>query len=82
MSILYFISAIKMKIWQTSLNSFVVVSVFFIITISHEFEVIRHIWISYHVTIFAIMLTFIMGRVTYQSICTKKMKDKTNQGES
>ena len=71
MAILYFLYALRMKVWQTSLNTFVVLAAFFIVTVSREFEICRDIWIDYHLTIVAVAMTFLMGRVVYQSVRKK-----------
>lgn len=75
MSVLYFIASLRMRVWNTSLNSFVVICVFFVITTSYEFDALKKIWGSCHITILAVMLTFIMARVTYQSISSKRKKN-------
>lgn len=67
MAILYFMYAVKLKIWNTSLNTFIVISTFFILTVSRELEICREVWVDYHLTIIAISMTFIMGRVVFQS---------------
>lgn len=74
MAIIYFIYAIRLKVWRTSLNTFVVLTAFFILTISREVEMLRDIWIDYHLIIIAIVMTFLMGRVVYQS-AHKKHKE-------
>ena len=71
MAILYFIYALRLKVWQTSLNTFVVILAFFLITVSREFEICKEIWIDYHLTIVAATKTFLMGRVVFQSVNKK-----------
>jgi len=72
MSILYFIFAVRMRMWNISINSFVVITSVFVIAVSYETKMFNCIWVNYHLTIIVLMLTFIMARVTYQSAFTKK----------
>lgn len=74
MAIVYFIYALRLQIWKTSLNTFVIMATFFILTISREVEMLKNIWVDYHLTIVAIAMTFLMGRVVYQS-AHKKYKE-------
>lgn len=74
MAILYFIAAVKMKVWKVSLNTFVVLTAVFVVTISREFDFAQHIWIDYHLGIIGFTMTFLMVRVVYQSI-NKKLVD-------
>lgn len=74
MAIIYFIYALRLKVWQTSINTFVVITTFFVVTISREVVVLKDIWIDYHLTIIAIAMTFLMGRVVYQSAKKKYQK--------
>ena len=71
-SILYFLFAVRMKMWSVSLNSFVVIATVFFIAVSHEIEWLQCVWVDYHLPIIAMMLTFIMSRVTWQSIKAKR----------
>jgi hypothetical protein len=71
-SILYFIFAVRMQMWKISINSFVVITSVFVIAVSYESGMFQCIWVNYHLTIIALMLTFIMARVTYQSAFSKK----------
>lgn len=68
MIILSFLYSIKMKIWHTSLNTFIVVSTMFVLTVSREVPFLRSIWADYHVTVIGLMLATIMSRVVYQSV--------------
>ena len=70
-SILYFIFALRMRMWKVSLNSFVVIATVFIIATTHEFKMFQGIWVNYHLPIIVIMMTFIMARVTWQSVNSK-----------
>jgi len=74
MGVLYFIAALRMKVWKTSLNTFIVISGFFLITISREIEFLRDIWATYHLSIVGLIMTALMLRVVYQSI-NKKLVD-------
>lgn len=74
MAIVYFIYALRLQIWKTSLNTFVVMATFFILTISREVEMLRDVWVDYHLTIIAMAMTFLMGRVVYQSAKKKYQK--------
>lgn len=70
-SILYFIAAVRMRVWRTSLNSFVVITASFVLLVSYECPYVRSHWMTYHLSIVAIVMTFIMVRVTYQSVNEK-----------
>ena len=70
-SILYFIFALRMKMWKISLNSFIVISTVFILSISSQISLFSNIWVNYHLTIIIAMLTFIIARTTWQSIQDK-----------
>lgn len=74
MAIMYFMYALRLKVWKTSLNTFVVIATFFVVTISREVPMLRDIWVDYHLTIIAMAMTFLMGRVVYQS-AHKKYKE-------
>ena len=74
MSILYFIFAVRMQMWRVSLNSFIVIATVFTIAISHEVVWLQYVWVDFHLPVIATMLTFIMMRVTWQSILTKRHK--------
>ncbi|MDO9304642.1 MAG: hypothetical protein Q7T77_04895 [Sulfuricurvum sp.] len=71
-SILYFLFALRMRMWRISINSFVVITSVFVIAVSYESGIFKCVWANYHLSIVALMLTFIMARVTYQSAFTKK----------
>lgn len=68
MSVLFFIFALRMRIWKTSLNTFIVFTVIFFISMSHEIEFLRAFWINYHLTVIATMMFVLMARVVYQSV--------------
>ena len=70
MAVLYFIFAVRMKIWQTSLNTFFVFCVAFVVAVSHQTESLRFIFDN-RVWIFDIALTVLFARVAYQQICKK-----------
>lgn len=72
MSILYFIFAVRMRMWNISLNSFVVITSIFLIAVSYETKLFECVWADYHLTIVILMMTFIMARVTWQSAFKKK----------
>lgn len=72
--ILSFIFALRMKIWRTSLNSFVFINGLFILTITREIDFFVEIWTKWHVSIVGLTLLFVMSRVAYQSFY-KKYKD-------
>lgn len=74
MAILYFITAVRMRVWRTSLNTFVVISTIFELCISYEIPIIQRAWQQYHLYVIAGMMTFLMARVTYQSICTHRRR--------
>jgi prepilin signal peptidase PulO-like enzyme (type II secretory pathway) len=74
MAVLYFLFALRFTIWRTSLNSFIVIAGFFIITVSYEFELFKRFWLDYHLVIVAIIMTMVMVRVVYQSIRRERMK--------
>ena len=76
MAILYFLFALRLKTWKTSLNTFIVISGFFIIVVSREIEWCLSIWIDYHMTIIGIIMTIIMARATYQSVYKKYLENK------
>lgn len=67
MAILYFIYAVRLRVWKTSLNTFIVLSAFFLITVSREIPICVEFWINYHLTVIAMTMTFLMGRVVFQS---------------
>lgn len=75
MAILYFMFAVRYKVWQTSLNTFVVFTGFFVITATHEIVQAKEHWINYHLTLVGFIMTFLMARVVYQRI-TKKNDEK------
>jgi hypothetical protein len=75
MAVLYLLFAIRMRVWRVSINTFIVILAFSIITLSREFEVLRNVWVNYHLSIIAIIMTVLITRVVYQ-IATKKKCDK------
>lgn len=72
--ILSFIFSLRMRAWKTSLNSFIFISGLFILTISREFNILKEIWVNYHVSVMGITLFLVMSRVSYQSF-SKKYKE-------
>jgi len=66
MAVLYFVFAVRMQVWQTSLNTFVVIAAIFFIVITREIAPLRTIWADYHFTIIALLMTFLMARVVWQ----------------
>ena len=66
MAVAYFIAAVRLKFWRTSVNTFIVLSAVFLVALLANFEFCLQYWIDIHLSIVAFTLTFIMGRVTYQ----------------
>lgn len=71
MAVAYFIAAVRMRFWRTSVNTFVVLGAVFFIAVLSNFEVCRFYWIDLHLSIVAFTLTFMMGRVIYQRYALK-----------
>ena len=71
MAVAYFIAAVRMKFWRTSMNTFVVLSAAFLIAILSNFEYYRLYWVDLHLSIVAFTLTFMMARVVYQRYVSK-----------
>lgn len=69
--VLSFLFSLRMRVWKTSLNSFIFICGLFVLTISREFEYLRNIWINYHVSVMGITLFIVMSRVSYQSFYKK-----------
>ena len=69
MAILYLMFAIRFKIWRVSLNTFLVLVTFAVIVISREVEFLHNIWIQYHLTIIAGLMTVMVVRVWAQRLC-------------
>jgi hypothetical protein len=76
MAIAYFIAAIKMKFWRTSLNTFVVFGAIFLVTVLSHFESLAPHWIEVHLSVVAFTMTFMMGRVVYQRCIDTLKKNK------
>ena len=74
--VLYFLMAIRFKVWKTSLNTFLVFAAVFIIVTTREIEFLRTIWVDYHLTLIAALLTFMMVRVVIQGAHKKKEECK------
>ena len=72
MGVLYFLMAIRFKVWKTSLNTFLVFATAFTIVATREIEFLRTIWVDYHLTLIATLLTFMMVRVVIQGAHKKK----------
>jgi hypothetical protein len=66
MAIAYFIAAIKLKFWKTSLNTFIVFGAVFFITILSNIDALNAHWVNIHLSIVAFTISFMMGRVVYQ----------------
>ena len=77
--ILSFLFSLRMKVWRTSLNSFIFISGLFILTISREFQYLREAWEDYHISVMGITLFLVMARVSYQSF-SKKYKEMLCSG--
>ena len=71
MAVAYFIAAVRMRFWQTSMNTFVVLSAVFLISFLANFEICRYYWIDIHLGIVAFTLSFMMARVIYQRYVSK-----------
>ena len=65
MAITFFLAAIRMKFWKTSVNTFVVLGAIFIIAVASLME-IPACWINAHLSVLALTMTFLMARVVYQ----------------
>ena len=74
--VLYFLMAIRFKVWKTSLNTFLVFATAFTIVVTREIEFLRTIWVDYHLTLIATLLTFMMVRVVIQGAHKKKEECK------
>lgn len=72
--VLSFIFSLRMRVWRTSVNSFVFISALFVLTISREFAFFQSFWVNYHTSVMGAALVFVMGRLSYQSF-RKKCKD-------
>ena len=70
--VLYFLMAVRLKVWKTSLNTFLVFATAFTIVATREIEFLRTIWVDYHLTLIAALLTFMMVRVVIQGAYKKK----------
>ena len=69
-SIMMVVFATKMKMWKTSLNSYVVIFTAAVVSASYQTPQMYLIF-EYRVWIFNAVLLFIFGRVSYQSITHK-----------
>lgn len=76
--VLSFLFALRMRVWRTSLSSFIFICGLFVLTISREFQYFKEIWTNYHVLIMGITLFLVMSRVTYQSFSKKYKEMKCN----
>ena len=74
--VLYFLMAIRFKVWKTSLNTFLVFATAFTIVATREIEFLRTIWVDYHLTLIVTLLTFMMVRVVIQGAHKKKEECK------
>ena len=74
-SIMMVVFATKMKMWRTSLNSYVVILMAAIVSASYQTPELYLIF-EHRVWIFNAVLLFIFGRVSYQSI-THKYREMT-----
>jgi len=66
MSVLFFMYAIRMQVWKTSLNTFVIIGVIFFISMSREIDVLKDVWADYHLSIVSALLMFLMARIVFQ----------------
>ena len=69
--VLSFIFSLRMKVWETSVNSFIFIAGLFVLTVTREFAYFKEIWMNYHVLFIGVTLAFVMSRVTYQAFCKK-----------
>lgn len=76
--VLSFIFALRMRVWRTSLNSFIFICGLFTLTISREFDYLTNIWVNYHVLVIGFTLAFVMSRLSYQSFSKKYKEMKCN----
>lgn len=76
--VLSFIFALRMRVWRTSLNSFIFICGLFTLTISREFDYLTNIWVDYHVLVIGFTLAFVMSRLSYQSFSKKYKEMKCN----
>jgi PAS domain-containing protein len=74
-SIMMVVFATKMKMWQTSLNSYVVIFMAAVVSASYQTPQMYLVF-EHRVWIFNAVLLFIFGRVSYQSI-THKYQEMT-----
>lgn len=72
-SVLCFMFAVKMKVWRTSLNSFVVFCSAFIVMLGYSAPEFSFVF-EHRLYLFSAVLLFMMGRVVYQSIYNKTTK--------
>lgn len=72
--ILSFLFSLRMRVWRTSLNSFIFITGLFILTITREIPYFKDIWVPYHTGLIGLVLLFVMVRLSYQSL-HKKYKD-------
>lgn len=79
-SIMMVVFATKMKMWRTSLNSYVVILMAAIVSASYQTPQMYLIF-EYRVWIFNAVLLFIFSRVSYQSITHKYQEMTTLQKE-
>lgn len=68
--VLYFVFAVRMKIWQTSINTFIVFCTAFVVAISYQVEELKFVFEN-RVWLFNATLTFLFARVAYQQIYNK-----------
>ena len=78
MGVLYFLMAIRFKVWKTSLNTFLVFATVFTIVTTREIEFLRTIWADYHLTLIIALLTFMMVRVVIQGAHKKKEDNRSS----
>lgn len=79
-SIMMLVFATKMKMWKTSLNSYVVMLMAAVVSVSYQTPQMYLIF-EHRVWIFNAVLLFIFGRVAYQSITHKYQETMAMQKE-
>ncbi len=70
-SILYFIGAIRLRVWRVSVSTFVIIATAFIIAMLNTIEICREYWVNLHIGIIISVLTFLMIRVVWQKYETQ-----------
>lgn len=72
-STMCFVFAVRMKVWDTSLNSFVVFCSAFLIMLGYSNKEFSFIFDN-RLYLFSVVLLFMIGRVVFKSIKNKTIK--------